>query len=270
LNTILISVGVPLLVVIALLGHHLVRTRVDASALDEHQDSSQAVLGLVGTLFSVLIGFMVVASLDNYHDARQHVQLEANALGNIYRLAHGLSDVDRLRIRQLCRDYCNAVIDEEWPLMEQKQTSKKAWHLYQEIWDASVSITPHNERETSILQAILPACYNYGESRRSRIVQSQTGFLPGALWIVIIFGALITVAITYTFSSKWVGYQRVIIVLVSTSLGLNIWLLAVFNSPFAGQLKLQPDMFILDRDFIFQDSDRFSCMKSQANPNLFP
>ena len=240
---------------LALLGHHLVRTRVSADALEAHQGTGYAVLGLVGTLFSVLIGFMVVASLDNYHDARQHVQMEANALGNIYRLAHGLSDVDRRRIRQLCREYCDAVIDDEWAKMETKQTSQLAWQKYELLWDASVSIKPRDTRESDILQAILAADYIYAENRRARIVQSQNGFLPPALWIVIVFGALITITITYTFSGKWVGYQRLMIALVSLSLGLNIWLLVVFNSPFAGMLKINPDMFILDRNVIFKDSD---------------
>ncbi len=272
-STIIASIGIPLLVLCALLGHHVVRAKVDPVALEEHQGTGYAVLGLIGTLFSVLIGFMVVASLDNYHDARQHVQMEANALGNIYRLAHGLADVDRRRIRALCREYCNAVVDDEWAKMESKETSDIAWTKYRELWDATVSVKPADVRESDLLQAILAADYIYAENRRARIVQSQNGFLPAALWVVIIFGALMTIAITYTFSGKWVGYQRLMIVLVSLSLGLNIWLLVVFNSPFAGELKINPDMFVLDRDVIFKDADSLpsfldnkSLLKDKSSP----
>ncbi|HEY9685167.1 MAG TPA: hypothetical protein V6C86_26575 [Oculatellaceae cyanobacterium] len=254
-STVIASIGLLVLVLIALLGHHMVRAKVDAEALEQHQSTGYAVLGLIGTLFSVLIGFMVVASLDNYHDAKQHVQSEANALGNIYRLAHGLSDVDRLRIRQLCREYCNAVVDDEWAKMETKENSDIAWEKYRLLWDATVSVRPKDTRESDIHQAILSANYTFAENRRARIVQSHNGFMPPALWVVIIFGACITIAITYTLSGKWVGYQRLMIVIVSLSLGLNLWLLVVFNSPFAGELKISPNMFILDRDVIFKDSD---------------
>jgi hypothetical protein len=247
--------GIPLLVLLALIGQHLVRKHVNSEGLEAHQGTGYAVLGLIGTLFSVLIGFMVVASLDNYHDARQHVQVEANALGNIYRIAHGLSNPDRSRIRQLCRDYCNVVIDDEWAQMENKQTSKSAWFKYEQLWDAAVSIHPHDDRESDLLQAILSAAYTFAENRRARVVQCEHGFLPPALWVVIAFGAFITIAITCTLSGKWLVYQRVMIVLVSLSLGLNMWLLVVFNSPFSGMLKISPDMFTLDRDVIFKDSD---------------
>jgi hypothetical protein len=256
LNTTLIAlIGILVLVLLALLGHHVVRAKVNADALEQHQSTGYAVLGLIGTLFSVLIGFMVVASLDNYHDAKQHIESEANALGNIYRLAHGLADVDRVRIRQLCREYCDAVIDDEWSKMESKKTSEIAWQKYRLLWDASVSIRPSDTRESDIHQAILSAIYTFAENRRARIVQSENGFLPPALWVVIILGALITIAITYTLSGKWVGYQRVMIGTVSVSLGLNIGLLALFNSPFAGELRISPSMFILDRDVIFKDAD---------------
>ena len=134
------AIGIAILIAAAFAIQSLTRRSVRDETLTAHRTSSQAVLGVVGTLFSILIGFMVASSLDAYREAKHHVEAEANALGSMFRLARGLSEVDRVRIRELCRQYCDVVIDSEWKDMEHKQTSTLAWTKYRELWLSLIHI----------------------------------------------------------------------------------------------------------------------------------
>ena len=249
------AIGIAVLIALAFCIQFLTRRSVNVETLTTHRASSQAVLGVVGTLFSVLIGFMVASSLDAYREAKHHIEAEGNALGTIFRLARGLPEVDRMRIRSLCREYCTNVIDDEWKAMENKQSSQLAWHSYEQIWGACISISPKDLRESNLQQAILAAAYNFAEHRRARIVDSQAE-LPSALWLVISIGSIIiTIVIACVFATEAQGFQRWLLSFVAVSLGLNIWLLSVFSAPFSGALRLQPTTFILDRDVIFRGPD---------------
>jgi hypothetical protein len=103
------------LVILAVSGFIMFRHRQQGGEFQS--GSAEAMLGVIGTLFSVLLGLLVAGAIERYHDVAQNAESEANGIGNIYRLARGLQTEDRKRIRGLCREYVDYVIDEEWPLM---------------------------------------------------------------------------------------------------------------------------------------------------------
>ncbi len=127
-------------IAVALLGQWLVNRMVKHEVLELHHSAGEAMMGVVGTLFSVLLGFMVASAMDKYNDARMHDEQEASNVASVFRVARGLSDTDRPRIRQLCRDYVDDVINNEWPKMEQQVKINHGWETYQKLWEATVAV----------------------------------------------------------------------------------------------------------------------------------
>lgn len=242
------------LTALALGGLAIVRRLVKKEMMDTDLSAAEAMLGVVGTLFSVLLGFLVAGAIDRYSDAQVHAEQEANAVAAIFRMARGLSDVDRPLLRQLCREYVHQVVDSEWDMMEQRQTINHGWEPYQKLWEGVISVVPENDRQSNIQQSITPAMQTLGEHRRARIIASQYN-MSGALWIVIACGALITIAFTYVFASQFPGVQDLMTGLVAASLALNIWLLAAYSSPFSGELQIQPKMFNLLKENVLPVPD---------------
>jgi hypothetical protein len=97
--TVLIITG---LVVLTVCGQVVVQRWVKHD-FEPHQGVVEAMLGVVGTLFSVLLGLLVANSIDSYHDVKMQVSAEANSLGDVFRLARGFEKEDRVRVRVLCR-----------------------------------------------------------------------------------------------------------------------------------------------------------------------
>jgi len=242
-HAVILIVGIT---VLALAGLAIVRRVVSKEILETNHTAAEAMLGVVGTLFSVLLGFLVAGAIDKYQTAQMHVEQEANGVATIFRLARGLADDDRKRIRNLCRDYVYEVLDVEWKMMEKRNDINHGWESAQRLWEGVVAIVPENDRQNNLHQGIVSAIGSVAEHRRSRLIMSQTG-LPPALWTVIGLGTLITIAFTYLFASQFRGVQELMTALVAASLALNIWLLAEYSSPFSGELEIAPTMFKLLR-----------------------
>src|SRR5208283_1343739 len=77
----------------------------------EHNDQIGWQLSILGTTYAVILGFMLYAVWTNFGAAESNVLLEANALVNVYRLAAGLPDQQRVQLEQLTRRYAEVVVN---------------------------------------------------------------------------------------------------------------------------------------------------------------
>lgn len=235
---------------LALGGQWLFNRLVKREVLEQHHNAADAMLGVVGTLFSVLLGFMIASAMERYDKAQMHGEQEANDVASIFWVSRGFSDIDRPRLRSLCRAYVDDVVTNEWPKMEAGEKISHGSAAYQHLWEASVVVVAEDSRQANLQQGLIVSMQSLGENRRARILLSQKG-MPAVLWGVVILGALITLTLSFVFASKFPQVQGFMTVLVATALALNIWLLAAYSSPFSGELKLEPTMFQLLQESVF-------------------
>jgi len=250
---------------IALVGQFLVNRVVKIEVLEQHHSAGEAMMGVVGTLFSVLLGFMIASAMSKYQDAQMCGQMEASNVASVFRVARGLSDIDRPRIRQLCRAYVSDVIESEWPRMEKHEKINHGWQTYQDLWEGVVAAVPENDRQSNLQQGMIASMQALGEQRRTRILMASTN-MPNALWIIVSLGALITVSFTYVFASQFHHVQGAMTTLVAAAMALNIWLLAAYSRPYSGELKIRPSMFELVRDDVLTAPDTPARYLHDAKP----
>ena len=242
---------ITVLVVLAVIGQVYTRRVVQTDNLELSQGMVEAMLGVVGTLFSLLLGLLVANAIESYHEIKVQVSEEANSLANIYRLSEGLESVDRLKIRETCRVYNRKVITDEWPKMANMEMSQDCWDLYGKIWSDCVLLKPETEQESNIQSSLLDSAKNLGETRRARSITCKAKLSP-ILWAAIFFGSIITIVFTYFFTSKIGRLHTLLTVLIAISLGRNIWLLAAYSLPFSSELKIQPEIFEILEQQVFK------------------
>lgn len=245
---------IAIFVSLALAGQWIVNHFIKQEDLEKHHSAGEAMMGVVGTLFAVLLGFMIASAMDKYNDARMHDEQEASNVASIFRVARGLSDIDRPRIRQFCREYVDDVIESEWPKMERREKINHGWETYQKLWEAVVATVPENDRQSNLQQGLISSMQNLGEHRRARILLAQTSMQP-ALWIIVGLGASITILLSYIFASEFPRIQGTMTTLVATAMALNIWMLSAYSHPYSGELKIQPTMFLLLKEAILPVPD---------------
>lgn len=240
------------LVFIAVVGQVFTHRIVQRDNLEPSQGMVEAMLGVVGTLFSLLLGLLVANAIENYHEINVQVSTEANSLANIYRLSEGLAPADMKNIQSLCADYNHCVISTEWASMDNMEMAPHCWDVYGKLWSSCVKIMPTNERENNLQASMLESAKILGETRRARSVACRAQISP-VLWIAIFFGSAITIIFTYFFTSKMGKLHTLLTALIAISLGLNIWLLAAYSQPFGSDLKIKPEIFeMLDKQVFNQ------------------
>lgn len=234
-------------------GMLLVRRRVGVEALAAYHEVAGYLLSVVGTLYAVLLGFVVVHAMDHSQELRLLVDQEASALCNIYLCANGLPEKKKDKIRTLCGRYADAVINEEWQAMREGKYSVAAFKNVWSIWKEVTTYAPETECEKTLHQQLVSEICSMTQNRRTRIVSARHG-MNGLLWAVLIIGAIFTVLFTYFFGVRNLRAQILMTALVSLTLALNVLLVFVFGSPFSGDFAIQPDSFKLDR-MIFENFD---------------
>src|ERR1700755_2763845 len=79
-----------------------------------HNDLIGWQLGILGTTYAVILGFMLYTVWTNFGEANLNADLEANSLRNVYRLAEGLPAPQRALLEQQTRAYADIVINHDW------------------------------------------------------------------------------------------------------------------------------------------------------------
>lgn len=224
-----------------------VRKKLGLEFLREHHPVSDPLLACVGTLFAILLGFMVANAMTRFEEARVNVEQEAGAIGDIYRLSRGLPEAVGSVIRKDCFKYVDGVLEIEWKEMEKRKMSYEVWNSYGQIWTDCLAVEPVSNRENNIHATMLSAVVNLGDCRRIRATQMNNS-VPAILWAVVLMGACATGTLVLFFGISNLKVQSFTTALVTFVLYLNVFLLASYDDPFSGDVSVKPHAFEVARE----------------------
>lgn len=229
-------------VFLSLLGLWLVRKFAPYEILEGHKEIAGFIYGILGTIYAVILGFSVIFLWEQYHDAETVADREASQLSNLHRLAQALPADQQEAFSSSLEKYCRLVIEEEWPLMDQRETSPKTHEQLLDIWRKGQALDPQTEREKIILGKMVDTLTQLDDARRGRLLAARSS-LPRPLWFVLIAGAALTIGFSYLFGIRNAIAHTVITIFLAASIGLGLFLIAALEGPFSGSLRLSPEAF---------------------------
>lgn len=213
--------------------------------LRDGHDSTATLLAIVGTLYAVLLGLVVVDAMTRFGKACESVQMESNCLADIFLLSDQLPEPFSGRIRDLCRTYARNVVELEWPAMGRAQMSVEARTTALALARSLDGFEPQTEGQKIVFPALLEQIRQLWDRRRDRAGAAEYG-IPAVEWVVLIVGAIVTVFLGGLFH---VGNHRLQLVgtaMTALVIGLNLYLVCLFGYPFAGELSVSNRPFRLD------------------------
>ena len=222
-----------------------VRSVFEKEILQQAHDITGNLLSVVGTLYAVLLGLIVVDSLVHFEHAVDVVQKESNTLADIFLLADRLPAAPRERVRETCKAYAHTVVEDEWSQMAQARASLEARKLAFELVKTLDGFEPTTESEKAVFPILLEQMRELWDYRRERIGTAQFG-VPAVEWFVLIVGGAVTVLFAGLFRTQSVGLQRFLTALAALLIGLNLYLVSLFGYPFAGELTVSSRPFQVD------------------------
>jgi hypothetical protein len=227
-------------VVLALLGVVVVRQHVPLDVRVEQNEVAGYFIAVLSVVYGVLLAFAVVVVWEDFEEARRTAEREANSVGDLYRIAETLPDPVRQAVQEQAVSYARAVVDDEWPMLDEGRESAGALRQMEALWSAMDRYEPNGEREAAIYAQLLDEIQDVNDERRMRLLASRHG-IPPLVWAVLIGGGIMTVLFTYFFGLKSFRGQLAMTALYVAAIGFVLFLIAAVDYPFSGVVSIKPE-----------------------------
>jgi len=227
-------------IALAVGGLIFVERLVPTSLRRQHNDVAGFIYAVLGVVYAVLLGLMVVAVWEQWNAATDTADREASELAEVFWVADRMPESEGHRIQELVRSYARVVVNEEWPLMRQGESSPKAWELLDEIRSAVQNSQPSTPAQQVLYEEGLERVHELADARRARLLEADQG-LPSILWIVLIVGGIVVIGFTYLFGLESTVIHLLMVAALVLIIALVLFTVAELDFPFSGGVRIGPE-----------------------------
>ncbi len=229
-------------IVLTVMITYWVRKRFPESVQQANNEVAGFIFAAVGVIYGVLLAFLVLVVWQAYQDATVNVEQEANTLVNAYRLAQELAQPASQQLETALANYGQEVVNDEWDKMAAGQESIQARDALEAIWTIHRQIHS-NEGNPEVRDDALFATLNtLGNERRIRLLESHND-LPALMWVLLAGGAIVTIGFTLFFRVPNFRAHLLMAGMFAGLLAFVLFLIIELDSPFSGEIRVQPTAF---------------------------
>ena len=228
----------------AVLGLYVVRRLVPTDGLVESNDVAGNYLQTLGTIYAVLLAFVVIVVWQQFNDARSAVEREANEVLDLFRTASGFSEPARGELREQLQLYVSAVLDREWEAMARNENGvfEEVWSVFDRVAEVLHRCDPEAERETSLYCEALTRLNDLSDVRAVRLSTSRMK-IPLALWILLYVGGVVTVGSMYLFAVSSFTVHSLMTGALAGAVSHVLYVIADLDDAFAGDWQVPREPF---------------------------
>jgi len=204
----------------------LVSPVVQAAMQGHHNEVAGYIFAVVGVLYGVLLGFLVIAQWQAYHEAAVATYQEVGTLGALYR--------ETVALPRLMR-----VVETELPSMQAaERTRLTAASATHHVFVVYTRLIPSNAVHTSSFDLLSSL-----EELRNEHFSSDEVAMPRLFWLVLLLGGAMTIGFSILFYMENRFIQTVLVAATSAMIASSLMLVLVLSHPFIGATKIStPDL----------------------------
>jgi hypothetical protein len=238
-------------ILLAIAGLVIVRRCVPAEVLRGSADAVGTYLQTLGTIYAVLLAFVVFVVWQQFNDARAHVESEANELMDLVRTVKGLPSEVRTPLLEQATAYVQRVLGPEWAAMVHgdDQVLEEGGRVLDRMWDGLVAYEPCSECHKSLYEEAL-ARFNDLSDRRSNRISSSGLRIPVGLRLLIYAGAAMTVGSMYLFAIDSVVVHALMTGALAGAISHLLYVISDLDDCFSGDWQVSPYPFERVREYL--------------------
>ena len=206
-----------------------------------HPGELSTFVEVIGTLYAVLVAFVLLSVWDQYNTAHTAADREASQIADLVRLTSGLPEPSASHLRDAIREYAAAVADEEWTLMARGDRSPRAEHALDDLWKTLVATEPVGSRAITVHGQALERLRSASDSRQDRLSQASPS-VHSTIWILLIGGAALTL-LSAAFLETSAGIHLPMNAGLALMIAFILYLIFAFDHPFSHDVGTGPDAF---------------------------
>ena len=217
-----------------------IRGLFDITHLVADTELKLSVYGILGTIYGILLAFVISGTWETYKAALASIRAETDALLGIGYILGASPTEQTQEIRSAALAYAKVVVD-EWDALGEVARGEVApmdlsYDAAMALLHAVQSLEPSNDRETVVFEQAMVTANDWLDARRKRL-QSARGDNAAALWPLLISGALVLFAFHGLFVGKSTEVWAALLLGLSWVVGLSFYLIFSLDSPFTGSLS---------------------------------
>lgn len=230
-------------------------------------------MSAIGTLYSVILGMILVDAADDFSNAKKNLQIEASSLVKVYAASLQMPERYIKDISESILRYTDNVIYDELREMSEIEIKEETKSLFVKIWVAIKDIEPETENQKALYPVILEAFEDATDSRIERITYSKYT-VTWIEWLCLIVGGALNIAFTMFFSIKNRTAHTIMTVMISLMVTINLYAVYVLSEPFSGFINMPTERFHYLRGYIKERSDserlRIPSQRTESETNYPP
>lgn len=197
---------------------------------------------VLGTLYAILIAFMIFAVWGRFYEATVGTSQEADNLADVYRFSRTLPEPYKRQARQLCLEYGRTMIKNEWTEMARNEYPKQGWVVVDKMWKLFGSISQSEVADPVIRDHLFTNFTELTDLRHYRLLASQSS-LPGILYGVLLFGAILTVGFASIFAADDFGTHALKACVLAALISFMLFTVWSLDRPFSGKVHVPSTPF---------------------------
>ena len=229
-------------VCLVLLGVWLIRRLVPATREGFDAEVSSQMLGVVASLFGLLLAFVIVIEYQNFGSAQDNVGQEADSLAAITRDSDALPSSQGALVRSAIGTYVRAVVIDEWPRLREGHQSPQAADDVARIYAALEAARPTSPQATAFYNDSVEQLNGALIARRGRL-STASGGIPSLVLALILLGAFVILGYVMLVGSRSFWFHMIGACAIALVVAMSLVVLVDLSYPFSGSLVVSSDPF---------------------------
>jgi len=212
----------------------LVRVKVFPGREDEErEDVAGYVTMMVGVMFALILALALVSVWEDRDSAEGHTATEASSLHETYLLGASMLPADQQKIQAAATAYADHVVHTEWPAMRAgKEVGDTGWQLLTDLRTSFLNADVATPARAAVLSDASTQLSTLADARRGRLEDAEKR-MPSILWIGLVLGGLLTVALTFIYGIEQRFTHIGMVMGLAALIGFVLLLIYNLDNPFS-------------------------------------
>lgn len=208
-----------------------------------HNDATAIMVSVAAVVYSVAIGLCVVTLWDRFEQAHAATEQEATNLAALAGTSAICGEDVSLRIRDEVVAYNQDVVN-GWQQRIHGEPVPQVSADLDAIEQSVLAIHPADEAQRAFVDDAVVRLGRATELRQTAIRLARDQQLPNVLWISVLAGSVVVLGLCLTCGVADPTIRRILIVGVTVTVAVNLFLVVELNYPFYGEIAVQPEAYL--------------------------
>jgi hypothetical protein len=201
-------------------------------------------ISMSGVFYGITLGLIAVSTYETFGAAESSVTNEANALNTLYRATNLFEHSDKIQMRATLKQYATYMAKEGWELQREGKIPTGLSAIVDTFQKELIGYQIVTDKDKIIFEEVLKHFNDLSERRRLRVSNITAG-LPATIWLILLLGAFVNIALTWLLVINNRRFDILINTLSGILLGSLIYWIAAMDNPFRGEYSVSSEPFEL-------------------------